>query len=104
VIGKIAVEILTQSKAYENLRTLTKSIGPRLSGSPQTYTSEKWGEEVLKKSGLPGGSEDTTLGKGAKGKRRADLWKIERKSRCNRSWEFSGHPSVGYHGARYTHS
>lgn len=51
VIGKIAVEILTQSKAYENLRTLTKSIGPRLSGSPQTYTSEKWGEEVLKKSG-----------------------------------------------------
>src|SRR6478736_1798971 len=51
VISKIADEILTQSKAYENLRTLTKTIGPRLSGSPQTYTSEKWGEEVLKKSG-----------------------------------------------------
>jgi carboxypeptidase Q len=50
-IRKIADEIFEHSAAYSNLHTLTKSIGPRLSGSPQTYTSEKWGQEVLKQAG-----------------------------------------------------
>jgi carboxypeptidase Q len=50
-IRKIADEIFQHSTAYSNLHTLTKSIGPRLSGSPQTYTSEKWGEEALKQAG-----------------------------------------------------
>jgi carboxypeptidase Q len=50
-IRKIADEIFRHSTAYSNLHTLTKTIGPRLSGSPQTYTAEKWGEEVLKQAG-----------------------------------------------------
>jgi carboxypeptidase Q len=50
-IRKIADEILEHSTAYSNLHTLTKTIGPRLSGSPQTYQAEKWGEDVLKQAG-----------------------------------------------------
>jgi carboxypeptidase Q len=51
-IRKIADEIFQHSRAYSNLYTLTKTIGPRLSGSPQTYTAEKWGEEALKQAGV----------------------------------------------------
>jgi hypothetical protein len=50
-IRKIADEIFQHSTAYSNLRTLTKTVGPRLSGSPQTYTAEKWGQEALKQAG-----------------------------------------------------
>jgi len=50
-IRKIADEIFQHSSAYSNLHTLTKTIGPRLSGSPQTYTAEKWGQEALKQAG-----------------------------------------------------
>jgi carboxypeptidase Q len=50
-IRKIADEIFRHSMAYSNLYTLTKTVGPRLSGSPQTYTSEKWGQEALKQAG-----------------------------------------------------
>ncbi len=50
-IRKIADEIFQHSTAYSNLHTLTKTIGPRLSGSPQTYTAEKWGQEALKQAG-----------------------------------------------------
>jgi carboxypeptidase Q len=50
-IRKIADEVFRHSSAYSNLYTLTKTIGQRLSGSPATYTSEKWGEETLKKAG-----------------------------------------------------
>jgi carboxypeptidase Q len=50
-IRKIADEVFRHSSAYSNLHTLTKTIGQRLSGSPATYTSEKWGEETLKKAG-----------------------------------------------------
>jgi len=50
-IRKMADEIFQNSAAYSNLHTLTKTIGPRLSGSPQTYSAEKWGEEALKKAG-----------------------------------------------------
>jgi carboxypeptidase Q len=50
-IRKIADEIFHNSTAYSNLFTLTKTIGQRLSGSPATYTSEKWGQEVVKKAG-----------------------------------------------------
>lgn len=51
IIRKIADEILQHSTAYSNLAYLTKHIGPRLSGSPQTYTAEKWGREVLRQVG-----------------------------------------------------
>jgi carboxypeptidase Q len=50
-IRKIADEIFRHGKAYSNLYTLTKTVGPRLSGSPQTYTAEKWGVEALKQAG-----------------------------------------------------
>ena len=50
-IRKIADEIFQHSSAYSNLHTLTKTVGPRLSGSPQTYSAEKWGQEALKQAG-----------------------------------------------------
>ena len=50
-IRRIADEVFQHSEAYRNLHTLTKSIGPRLSGSPQTYTSERWGEKALRNAG-----------------------------------------------------
>jgi carboxypeptidase Q len=50
-IRKIADEIFQHSTAYSNLHMLTKTVGPRLSGSPQTYTAEKWGQEALKQAG-----------------------------------------------------
>ena len=48
IIRKMATEILTKGKAYANLKTLTKSVGPRLSGSPQTYKAESWARLRLK--------------------------------------------------------
>ncbi len=50
-IKKISDEILTNSKAYDNLRVLTKTIGARLAGSPQMYKAEDWGFALLKASG-----------------------------------------------------
>jgi len=50
-IKKISDEILTNGKAYDNLRYLTKQIGGRLSGSPQMVKAEKWGVGVMKESG-----------------------------------------------------
>jgi hypothetical protein len=50
-IKKISDEILTNGKAYDNLRYLTKQIGGRLSGSSQMVKAEKWGVGVMKESG-----------------------------------------------------
>lgn len=50
-IKKISNEIFTNSKAYENLRHLTKKIGPRLSGSAGMYNAENWGYAVMNASG-----------------------------------------------------
>jgi carboxypeptidase Q len=50
-IRKIADEIFHNSSTYSNLYSLTKTVGPRLNGSAQTYTSEKWGESALKNAG-----------------------------------------------------
>lgn len=51
MIRNIADEILKNSAAYENLRVLTKQIGPRLAGSAGMVKSESWGYELLKKTG-----------------------------------------------------
>lgn len=51
MIRRIADEILVNGKAYENLRTLTKQVGPRLSGSPGMYKAEAWGLQALKEAG-----------------------------------------------------
>lgn len=50
-IRTIASEILRHSQAYEDLRVLTKQIGARLTGSPQTYKAEAWGQKALQKAG-----------------------------------------------------
>lgn len=51
MIKKISDEILTNGKAYEQLRHLTKRIGGRLAGSPQMKMAENWGEKAMKESG-----------------------------------------------------
>lgn len=43
---------LTQGKSYEWLRTLTKEIGARLSGSPEAQKAVEWGEKVMKETGV----------------------------------------------------
>jgi hypothetical protein len=50
-IRAIADEILLHGQAYENLRVLTKQVGGRLSGSPQTYKAEAWGQKALQQAG-----------------------------------------------------
>lgn len=50
-IKKISDEILTNGKAYENLRHLTKKIGARLAGSSGMVKAEQWGVELMKTSG-----------------------------------------------------
>jgi carboxypeptidase Q len=50
-IRAIASEILRHSQAYEDLRVLTKQVGARLTGSPQTYKAEAWGQKALQKAG-----------------------------------------------------
>ncbi|MGQ0740107.1 MAG: M20/M25/M40 family metallo-hydrolase [Bacteroidota bacterium] len=51
LIKRISDEILTNSKAYENLRYLTKQIGARLAGSPGMVKSEQWGLKMIQGSG-----------------------------------------------------
>lgn len=46
-IRRLANEILVNSQAYENLRYLTKEIGPRLAGSANMTRSEQWALKVL---------------------------------------------------------
>ena len=50
-ISKIADEILVSGKIYDNLRVLCKTVGGRLSGSPQKYKAEEWGMRTLKEAG-----------------------------------------------------
>jgi carboxypeptidase Q len=48
---RIADNVFTQGKAYDNLRDLTKKIGHRLAGSPQMVMAENWGVKVMKAMG-----------------------------------------------------
>jgi len=50
-IRKLADEILLRSQAYENLRVLTKNIGPRLAGSSGMVKAEKWGLAAMQAAG-----------------------------------------------------
>lgn len=50
-IKKISDEILTNGKAYENLRFLTKQIGSRLAGSQGMVKAEQWGLKMMQESG-----------------------------------------------------
>ena len=51
MIKKIADEILLNGKAPQNLYTLCKSVGTRLSGSAGMYKAEAWGVKILQESG-----------------------------------------------------
>lgn len=51
MIRKIADEVLTNGKAYDNLHYLTKQIGGRLAGSPGMVKAEQWGLKTMKESG-----------------------------------------------------
>lgn len=50
-IRRIADHILVNGKAYDDLRTLTKTVGPRLSGSPGMYKAEAWGLQTMQNAG-----------------------------------------------------
>ena len=50
-IKKIADEVMTNSTAYKNLRTLCKDIGPRLSGSANALKAVYAGKKMLEASG-----------------------------------------------------
>ena len=50
-IRRMADQILKNGKAYEDLRILTKTIGPRLAGSPGMYKSEAWGLKTMQEAG-----------------------------------------------------
>ncbi|MFC6267637.1 M20/M25/M40 family metallo-hydrolase [Frigoriflavimonas asaccharolytica] len=49
--SKISDQILSEGKAYEDLRELTKGIGHRLSGSAAYTKAEKWAFDKLKAAG-----------------------------------------------------
>jgi carboxypeptidase Q len=50
-IRQIANHILVNGKAYDDLRTLTKTVGSRLSGSAGMYKAEAWGLKTMKEAG-----------------------------------------------------
>lgn len=50
-IKKVSDEILLNGQAYNNLRYLTKEIGPRLAGSQGMVKSEQWGLKTMLESG-----------------------------------------------------
>lgn len=51
MIRRIANEVLSNGKAYDNLRHLTKQIGGRLAGSPAMVKAEQWGLKTMNESG-----------------------------------------------------
>ena len=48
---RIANEVLEHSQAYDNLRVLCKTIGHRLSGTPEAAKAVTWGEKAMKAAG-----------------------------------------------------
>src|SRR6476620_9270722 len=50
-IRRMADQILVDGKAYDDLRTLTKTVGARLSGSAGMYKAEAWGLKTMQGAG-----------------------------------------------------
>ena len=48
---KIADEILLHATCYDNLRVLCKTVGHRISGSPEAARAVAWGEKAMKATG-----------------------------------------------------
>ncbi len=51
VMRRIADTVLLHSPCYSNLRVLCKTIGKRISGSPQAAQAVIWGEKTMKQTG-----------------------------------------------------
>ena len=51
-LRKIFDEALLRGESYENLRYLTGTVGPRLSGSPQAQQAVEWGKATMEKAGF----------------------------------------------------
>ncbi|GAA4451794.1 M20/M25/M40 family metallo-hydrolase [Rurimicrobium arvi] len=51
VLSRISAHILSQGKCYEDLRTLCKQIGHRISASPEAEKAVAWGEAALRAAG-----------------------------------------------------
>jgi carboxypeptidase Q len=51
VFRKISDEIMLRGKCYDDLRILCKTVGHRLSGSPQAAKAVEWGEQTLREAG-----------------------------------------------------
>lgn len=47
----ISDQVLTRGKCYEDLRVLCKTIGNRISGSPQAAKAVQWGEKTMRETG-----------------------------------------------------
>lgn len=56
-IKQLSDNILLSRASYNNLHTLTKTIGGRLAGSPQMVKAEEWGAQALRDAG----AENVTL-------------------------------------------
>lgn len=52
VVKQLFDEVLTKGECYENLRVLCKTVGNRLSGSPEAAKAVKWGEATMRKAGF----------------------------------------------------
>jgi carboxypeptidase Q len=48
---KISDEVMLHGTCYDNLRTLCKEVGHRLSGTPAAANAVKWGEKAMKEAG-----------------------------------------------------
>lgn len=48
---KIADEVMTHGKCYDDLRVLCKTVGHRISGSPAAAKAVVWGEKAMRASG-----------------------------------------------------
>src|ERR1043165_6869505 len=51
VLKTLRDEIMLHGTCYDNLRVLTKTIGHRLSGSPQAARAIQWGASALREAG-----------------------------------------------------
>ena len=52
VIRKLFDEALVRGKSYEDLRSLCKGVGPRLSGSAQAQMAVEWGKRKMESYGF----------------------------------------------------
>src|SRR5688572_6419133 len=51
MLKKVRDEIMLHGTCYSNLRVLTKTIGHRLSGSPQAAEAVEWGLAAMRNAG-----------------------------------------------------